>query len=491
MAGKFRGKAFKPASHGCATSNPGCLYAPAASLPVPEPDCINLLPNPSFEAGLAGWSSSNASIGSGNPFEGTQEANLGPGAAVLFRDIPLNRCCHPLFLSFNVFAPEKRINNGSLVAEILWLNSRRRPLAAGLRLFVPENRISNASRITYFAVTDRPPLGTAWARLQFSKGSGALPDPVNLDQVLLARAGTPNLVQNPGFELGLANWSSVSFVPDFTVPYEGAAQLHATDNGTLYQDIPLSNLPPRTPFLLSFAASGGQTDLSVQVIWLDQAGSQIGPPGIDLFVSGETFVAQNNNYLTYLDLTLPAPAGAAAARIIFTDTIEKQTDIFLDKVIFIGAGSANLLQNPSFENGLAHWTAVNAGAAITGEAFEGRAVARIDAAGGLLYQDIQIPSGAGCCYLLNFGYRSSSIGVDLSGNTLAEVHWLDSAGREIGPGLSLVVPSTSLRAQWLVYTGITEPAPPGAAMARVQFTRSPGSPEVIVEIDKVILGRLA
>ncbi|HPU02071.1 MAG TPA: hypothetical protein PK568_09305 [Bacillota bacterium] len=490
MAKKCHGQTVVHAPWGCAASSPGCLYFPAAATPKTEAGCINFIPNPSFETGLASWLWNNASISGANPFEGTQEANLGPGAASLFRDIPIGSSSHPLFFSFNVFAPEENINSGSLAAEILWLDRSRLPIATGLRLFIPEGRINNASRITYFEATDRPPSGTAWARLQFSKGSGALPDPVNLDQVILARAHTPNLLQNPGFELGLAGWASISFVPDFAVPYEGAAQVHATDNGILYQDVPLANLPARTPLLLSFAVSGGQTDLSVQVLWLDEAGGQLEPPGIDLFISGETLVAQRNNYLTYLDLTQPAPPGAAAARVIFTDTIDKQTDIFLDKVILLGAASANLLQNPSFEEGLDQWNAVNTASVPTGDAYEGNAVARIDAGGGLLYQEVELPSAAGRCFVLNFGYRSSSIGVDLSGNTLAEVQWLDSAGRELGTGLSLVVPSTSLRAQWLVYTGITEPAPPNAVAARVKFTRSQGSPEVIVEIDKVVLGRL-
>jgi len=295
---------------------------------------------------LAGWSATNVTITDSNLFEGTQEATLGPNVASIFQDIPLSGCCDPLFLSFNVFAVLDNINSGSLVVEILWLNSDRETIATGLRLFIPEGRINNSSRITYFAVTDRPPSGTTWARLQFSKGAGALPDPVKLDQIILARASTSNLVQNPGFELGLTSWTATTFVPDFDRPYEGAAQVHATDDGNLYQDIPINNLPAHTPLLLSFAASGGLTSLSVQVLWLNQAGSQIGPPGIDLFIPGDTFVAQNNNYLTYLDFTEPAPAGAVAARVLFTDTIEKQTDIFLDQVILTGAKSANLVQNP-------------------------------------------------------------------------------------------------------------------------------------------------
>ena len=407
--------------------------------------------------------------------------------ASIFKDIPLDRCCDPLFLSFNVFAVLDNINNGSLVAEILWLNSDRETIATGLRLFIPEGRISNSSRITYFALTDRPPSGTAWARLQFSKGAGALPDPIKLDQIILARAGTLNLVQNPGFELGLTSWNATT-CSSFDRPYEGAAQVHATDDGTCIQDMSINNLPAHTPLLLSFAASGGLTSLSVQVLWLNQAGNQIGPPGIDLFIPGGTFVAQNNNYLTYLDFTRPAPAGAVTARVLFTDTIENQTDIFLDQVILAGAKSANLVQNPSFENGLTGWTAVNTTALFSDQAYEGNAVARVDTTGGLIFQDVLLPSAAGHCFLFNFGLRSSSIGV-ICRETLRQVQWLDSAGREIGHRAERGGPSTSLRAQWL-FIPVSLNRLPGMAAARVKFTRSPASPQVFVEIDKVVLGRL-
>jgi hypothetical protein len=75
---------------------------------------------------------------------------------------------------------------------------------------------------------------------------------------------------------------------------------------------------------------------------------------------------------------------------------------------------------------------------------------------------------------------------------LINVVWLDNKNREIGPGLSLVIPRLSGMKNdfWLVYSGITEPAPLGTVKARVQFTKSAGSPGTFLDIDQVVLGRL-
>jgi len=114
--------------------------------------------------------------------------------------------------------------------------------------------------------------------------------------------------------------------------------------------------------------------------------------------------------------------------------------------------------------------------------------AQFPADGAALFQDIAIPSAEGRCFLLNFGYRIG--GLAQQEGTLAEVRWLDNTGREIGLGLSLVIPNPSPSAKWLVYTGITEPAPPGTKSARVQFTNLK-SEESNIDIDKVVFGSLA
>ncbi|NLW17420.1 MAG: hypothetical protein GX033_07235 [Firmicutes bacterium] len=83
-------------------------------------------------------------------------------------------------------------------------------------------------------------------------------------------------------------------------------------------------------------------------------------------------------------------------------------------------------------------------------------------------------------------------------NGTAQVIWLDRNGNEIGLGLSLVMqadhpPNGIDTFKWLVYTGITEPVPPGTVAARVQFGHSRDDVEspAAMDIDNVILCRLA
>ncbi|OPX86154.1 MAG: hypothetical protein A4E53_03063 [Pelotomaculum sp. PtaB.Bin104] len=60
--------------------------------------CGNLLQNLSFETGLTGWTTDNATAADNNPFEGTQVARLGPGVASIFQDVSLDELSHcPLY----------------------------------------------------------------------------------------------------------------------------------------------------------------------------------------------------------------------------------------------------------------------------------------------------------------------------------------------------------------------------------------------------------
>lgn len=459
------------------------------------PKCNNLLQNPSFEAGLTGWETDNVIPTDGNPFEGTQVASMRQGVASMFQDVSLAKTgLRPLFLSFNVFPGSDGNNNGNLIAEVLWLDANHNTIGSGLSLFIPNGRINRFfSRLTYFDITDRPPGGAAWARLLFSKGVGNDPDIIEIDQVILTPVGTINLVENPSFELGLTEgWTSTTFTPDFSMPFEGAADAVTSVNGTLFQDVPLTALPVNSSYLLSFAAQGSVGSMSVQVLWLDATDNQIGPPGLDIFIPTFTLVSQLN-YLTYLDITDPAPAGAVKARILFTAAPTGLTPALrVDQVIMARASTTNLIQNPSFKDGLSNWTPVNTVLFADDAAYEGSEVARISDSGGVLYQDVPINNAVGHCFLFNsgVGYRRTGDS-SVSGDMHIKVIWLDSGGSEIGLGLSIDIPSFTVETDnWLVYTGITEPAPLGTVKARVQFTKSSGTTGGFIDIDKVVLGRL-
>ncbi|MFX4263325.1 hypothetical protein ACOBQJ_14140 [Pelotomaculum propionicicum] len=455
-----------------------------------------MLQNPSFEAGLTGWYTNNVIYADNNPFEGTQAAELGQGVASMFQDVSLAETGqYPLLLSFNAANTSDNNSNGNLVAEVLWLDKDYNAIASGLRLFSPNGRINSRPWVTYYDITDQPPAGAAWARLFFSKGQGGFTDIIKIDQVLLTPVNTNNLVQNPSFELGLSGWSAAGFFPSFGNTFEGLAMAYTGFEGTIFQDIPISALPANSSFLLSFAARAEVVaSLSIQVQWFDAEENEILPRGLDFIIPGETMITQIN-YLTYLDITKPAPTGAVKARILFKASLQSQNSFLsIDKVIFARTKTTNLVQNPSFKNGLDGWTPVNT-TLVTQyfQSYEGIEVARVSEDGGALFQEVSIAHAAGHCFLFNcgLGYRRAGEPPS-SGNMLVKVHWLDNGGREIGLGLCLVIPNfETSRNRWLVYTGITEPAPPGTAKARVQFTKTFGDTNGgTIDIDKVLLSRL-
>lgn len=488
----------------CATvevlSVQSCISTPVG-LPIPTPPkqvcskCNNLLQNPSFETGLTGWEWNNVIAADYNPFEGTQVARMGPGVASLFQDVSLvglEQC--PLFLSFEAFPYGDAEANGNLVVEVIWLDAADNPVATGLCLFSPEGTINPDGRVTYFAITDRPPKGAVSARLQFSKGAGA-DNAIEIDQVILAPVNTINLVKNPSFELGLTNWNATGFTPGFgrqptyRIPFEGNAFVVTEADGTLSQDIPISQFPAQSSFMLSFATFGRNATLSVKVLWLDASNMLLGT-GLDLFITDAVF-GFINTYLTYVDVTAPAPAGAVKARILFTADILSDTSLLLDQVIFTRAGSANLVQNPSFASGLTNWNSLNT-TASTDVPYEGTLAAQIGANGGFLFQDVPLANAVGHCFLLNFGlgFRRAEVPA-FTGDLLAKVHWLDASGQEIGLGLSLVIPGFTPQTNlWSVYAGITEPIPSGTVAARIQFTKSEGGTSGVIDVDKVVFARL-
>lgn len=471
-----------------------CAFPQWCGLTQPSPctRCNNLVQNPSFETDLSNWETSNVTTFDSEPFEGTQAARMGPGIASMYQDVSLAKVnCKPLFFSFNVVSNSSNQFNGDLLVEVFWLDAKRNIIATGLSLFIRDGRI-NGTDLTYFDITDRPPCSAAWARLQFSKSQGTEPDVILIDQVILAPLSSINLVQNPGFEAGLSQWITnpdTSFESSYAQSFAGGGRAITSANGVLSQDVYIGNQPMRSTFLLSFAATAnGDSTLTIQVQWLDSADNPIGS-GLNLLVPIDTLGSQFN-YLSYLDITDPAPYRTVKARISFTAAIlEAGTFVAIDQVIFARTATGNLVTNPSFENSLNDWEPDNTTLYSGGDVYEGMADAIIPEAGGSLVQDVPLVNAVGRCFLFNcgLGYRSEA-GATVP-QMLIKVIWLNKNGDEIGLGLSLTCFVFSGDPRWFVYTGITEPAPLGTAAARLQFTK-PSSENSELEIDKVVLGRL-
>jgi len=133
-----------------------------------------------------------------------------------------------------------------------------------------------------------------------------------------------NLVQNGGFERGLADWLGVTNVDLESSPlcHEGllAAAMGKPDNAApadMFQDVPVA---PRHTYKLGFFAAGVETnpgDLVVDVRWIGYAGD-IGCAlaGGPVLVRGDTTGrAASGAWKAVITYTESAPPGAETARI--------------------------------------------------------------------------------------------------------------------------------------------------------------------------------
>jgi hypothetical protein len=139
---------------------------------------------------------------------------------------------------------------------------------------------------------------------------------------------------------------------------------------------------------------------------------------------------------------------------------------------------SNLIQNPSFEEGLSFWSAHNASvsdnnpfASITQDVLLG------------------IPRSS---LLLSFTVAAPA-STD-PGNLTVNVKWLDKHHLEIGTGLSMLIPSATIGRQllWLTEVNVTDLAPENACKARVIFSKSEGTGcNNFIDLDLVVLTKVA
>lgn len=471
-------------------------------------NCGNLVQDPSFENQFVFWQATNTLFTNTNVYEGLIQARMGPGVASLAQELSLQGCTKkPLLFSFNAVSnvpvDSGTVNSGALIAEITWLDDNGNAVGTGLRLFIPSDRLNNTARITFFAQTDRPPANATRARILFSKGQGLSEtndDFIFIDHVVLAPMAFRDLITNGGFEANLLGWIPVpggdtAFLSSYQQSLEGAGHAQTHFNGTLTQNISICDVPPKTPFLLSFAVQGtGAVSLDVRVEWVDSMGNVISN-GLNLSIPDQTLNNQGN-YLSYLAVTYPSVPGTSTARLVFTANVPTP-DLFirLDQVIFAPVLSSNLIANPSFEEGLTNWNASLVTLVELNDVYEGRADAGIGQIGGALWQDVELRHAEGRCFLLStgLGFRATAETATF-GSMLIKVIWLDDEDREIGLGLALIVnrdqsnPFTGFM-EWVPYVGVTEPAPPGTAKARILFSKT-DSIQGFIEIDNVVFTRL-
>lgn len=460
----------------------------------PRPKCFNLMQNPSFEVGFASWEKSGDIMIETGAYEGVHVVQMGEGPASLWQDVSLAGVAPlPLLLSFNLFGSLLEISPNTTV-EVLWLDARRNTIGQGRRLFIGEGTLGGifSTRHTFLAVTEIPPRDAAYARLLFSKAEGQNNSLLQIDQVILTPVRTLNLVQNHSFEADLSYWSADNFSTDYELHLIGAASAFSTEGGLLSQDIPLTKQPQRSPYLLSFALKcEDNVTVRVTVQWFDSSGSAIGTPGLDLTIPPNTLGSQNA-FLTYLALTERAPRGATTARVTF-ETSPSESGLRIDQVIFVRAGTSNLVQNPNFEDGLNGWNEDQVTVLNSPSAYEGNWIAHFDNEGGALWQEVPLANGDGNCFIFSCALRAGFTDVGTADtNGLIEVIWLDRQGREIGLGLNMVLRPTSqfqIGSVWQVYVGITDKAPSGVAAARIRITK-PSVSNGSLDVDNIILSRL-
>lgn len=455
--------------------------------------CGNLLQNPGFEGGLSFWSYENVSLKDEIPPEGTQAAQMNAGPSSLFQDVALTRWDSALLLAFIAYEPEEHTSVTNFIAEVQWLDANHGAIGAGLRANLTNGLfgyVLNKRRITFVDVTGRPPANAVWARVLFSKGDDGLSALV-LDNLMLAPIAGGNLVQNPGFELGLNSWTADHFEAGFSDVFEGrgvALQQRGT-SGQLYQDIMLGHRSG-TPYLLSFAAKAFEaSQVGIRLLWLNFAGQPLAEPGIDVFVNASV-LPQQENYASFLIVSEPAPDNAIGARVQFTVTSEDGAFTKIDQVLLMAVATHNLLQNPGFALGLDDWSSV--GVTVSNEnPYIGGSCAVLSEFGAALWQDARLPC---CdrrqCLLFSFALRNPGLGM-AQGNLIAQVSWLDVTGQAVGLGARVITALSALpEALWQNYVTITGRPPEQAVAARVQFTRNGQFLALPLRLDTVVLASL-
>ncbi len=152
----------------------------------------NLIMNPSFEEGLSYWDANNVTLSTGNPFDGTASARLGPGVANISQDVLLEILETSLQLSFAIASPSVA-DPGTVIITVTWLDTFRREIGTGLSMMISSATTAVQSLwVTRVNITTIAPKNALAARVNFSKSAGMGDGNfIDLDLVVLSTLYVP------------------------------------------------------------------------------------------------------------------------------------------------------------------------------------------------------------------------------------------------------------------------------------------------------------
>ncbi len=301
-----------------------------------------LMVNGNFETGLLGWRADPETAFISDytlPLEGAGHVYTHFNGTVT-QDVCL--CGLPPGSTFLFSFAAAGSGQVRLNVRIEWRDINHRLLGSGLILDIPEETLSaQGNYVSYLNITKPAVPGTAFARIIFT---ALIPDPGNyllLDQVILTRVETNNLIVNPGFEAGLSNWEAVyATLVEANDVYEGTADVRLGEmGGALWQEVELCHAVGHCYLFstgLGFRGTNPQSvfgTMLMKVIWLDHCDHEIGL-GLYLTAAISSPTGTVPHWLTYVGITEPAPPGTVRARIQFAKTSGEDGDIEIDNVVF-------------------------------------------------------------------------------------------------------------------------------------------------------------
>jgi hypothetical protein len=180
----------------------------------------------------------------------------------------------------------------------------------------------------------------------------------------------PELIQNPGFDTGIADWYCVNLentsanaaISWDTINYDtapGSLRVQCADNGGTYKDIQLLtsrfSLVKDTTYLLRFRAQSSQK-FTVPYIKLNKAASpwnDYASPfsGLTVTTDWEEYAALFTANATVSDARLTFFLGNALPE----GAVMNIDAVSLKKTIVYGSSPGELLPNPDFDKGVTYW----------------------------------------------------------------------------------------------------------------------------------------